>query len=107
MFNAQCSITIILSAGDNLVLKLLGHIVEVVGIAGHTNQQVAVFVRMLLGIVERRRIDDIELDVMATKLKICTYERGQLLLVFLTLQQGWYEADIQQRAATLRLIQLT
>ena len=61
---------------------------------------------MFLGIVERRRVDDIELDVMATELEIGTDERGQFLLVLLALQQGRHETHIQQRTTTLCLVQL-
>ena len=41
---------VVLGAGDDLVLQLFGHIVEVVAIASHANEQVAILVGMLLGI---------------------------------------------------------
>ena len=49
---------------------------------------------MLLGIVERSRIDDVELDVVATELEVGADERSQLLLVLFAFQQSGYKADV-------------
>lgn len=40
----------IFSSGDNLILELFRHIVEIVGVACHSDKQVFVFLRLLLGI---------------------------------------------------------
>ena len=100
------SILFVLRSGDNLVLELLRHIVEIVAIASHTHQEVAIFIRMLLGIVEGSRVDNIELDMVSAKFEVGTDERGQFLLVFLTLQQGWNKTHVEQCTATLGLVEL-
>ena len=65
---------VVLGAGDNLVLQLLSHIVEVVAIASHANEQVAILLRMQLGIVKGGGVNDVELDVMTTELEVGTDE---------------------------------
>ena len=44
---------------DNLILQLFRHIIEIVGVACHSYQQIPVFIGMLLRIMKSRRIYDI------------------------------------------------
>ena len=69
--NVSCHILhlsefIVLRSCDDFVLQLLRHVVEVVGVARHADEQVFVVIRLLLGIEQGLRIDDVELDVMSS-----------------------------------------
>ena len=61
---------------------------------------------MLLGIIERGRVHDIKLDMMAAELEVGAYQAGEFLLVLLSFQEAWHEAYVQQGTAALRLVQL-
>ena len=87
-------------------MQLGGHIVEVVGVAGDANEEVAVFIGVLLGIEERGRVDDIELDVVAAELEVGADEMTELAHILLATQQVRHETHVQERAAALRLVEL-
>ena len=70
---------VVLGAGDDLVLQLFGHIVEIVAIASHANEQIAILVGMLLGIEEGSGVNDVELDVVSAELEVGADERSHLL----------------------------
>ena len=96
---------IVLCAGDDLVLQLFCHIVEIVRITCYAYQQVAVVVRMFLGIEQCLGIHDIELYVVTSELEVCTYETGTFLHVLVALEQLRCETNIEQRTATLCLVE--
>lgn len=96
---------VVLCAGDDFVLQLLSHVVKVVAVASNTNEQVAVVLRMLLGIEERLGVNDVELDVMTAELEVGADERGELFQVFVATQQVRHEAHVEQRASRLRLVE--
>ena len=96
---------LVLSAGDDFVLQLLRHIVEIVRIACYAHQQIAVVVRMLLGIEQRLGIHDVELYMVAAELEIGADEAGTFLYVFVALEKLWCKANVKQRSAALRLVE--
>ena len=110
-FFAKCGmlrnlVLVVLRSGDDFVLQLLCHVVKIVTIASHAHQQVTVFVGVLLGIVEGGRVDNVELDVVATEFEVGADELCQLLLVLVALQQCGHKAHVEQRATALRLVEL-
>ena len=54
-------------AGDDLVLQRPAQITEVVAIAGHAHDEVAVLLRVGLGRPQRGCVDHVELDVVAVE----------------------------------------
>ena len=66
----------VLCSGYDFVLQLLGHVVEVVAVAGDADQQVTVFLGMLLGVVQGGGINDVELDMVTAELEVGADERG-------------------------------
>ena len=96
---------LVFRAGDNLVLQLLGHVVEVVAVAGNADEEVAVLVGVLLCVEEGGGVDNVELDVMAAELEVGADEVSEFAHVFLALQQVGHEADVEECAAALRLVE--
>ena len=66
---------------------------------------VLILIGMLLGISQRFRIDDIELDMVATELEVSTNQTRQFPLVFLVSEQGRHHAHVEQCASTLGLVE--
>ena len=96
---------IVLCAGDDFVLQLFCHIVEIVRIACYAHQQVAVVVRMFLSIEQCLGIHDIELYMVTSEFKVCAYEAGTFLHVLVLPEQLWREAYIEQCTSTLCLVE--
>ena len=71
---------------DNLVLELCGHIVEVVGVASHTDKKVLILVWVSLCLKQGGSIDHIKLDMMTAEVEVCADEANYLLEVFVTLE---------------------
>ena len=55
---------------DDLVLQRAREIAEVVAVARHADDEVAVFLRPLLGGTQGFRVDDVELDVVAVEAEV-------------------------------------
>ena len=96
---------IVFCAGNDFVLQLFRHIIEIVRITRHAHQQVTVIVRMLLGIQQRLCIHDVELYVVTAELEVSAYETGTFLHILITPKQLRCEAHIEQRTATLCLVE--
>ena len=92
---------------DYVCLQICIHIVEIIAVTGNTYQQVAIFLRMFLCIVERFGIDDVKLDMMSAQCEVRTNQSTELVDVLFRLQQTRHETLVQQRTAALLLIQFT
>ena len=57
-------------AGDDFLLQFAGQIAEVIAVAGHADDQVAVRSGFGLGLAQRFGPDHVELDVMAVQLEV-------------------------------------
>ena len=55
---------------NHFLLHLGGQVHEIVAVACHPHDQVAVVLRLLLGLAQGRAVDDVELDVMPVQLEI-------------------------------------
>ncbi len=66
---------LVFGASDDLVLKLGGHVVEVVGVASNADEEVFVVVRLLLSVEKCLSVNDVELDVVTSHAEICADER--------------------------------
>jgi hypothetical protein len=80
----------------NLAAKSLGlgccwigfsQVIEIIAVACHADNQVAVKLRMLLSLTERFGINHIELYVVPVKAEIASYQRCQLLIASLVLKK--------------------
>ena len=61
---------VVLCSCNNLVLKLLSHIVEIVGISSHTHKQILVAIWLLLSVDEGLCVYDVELNVMPSHAEV-------------------------------------
>ena len=86
-FAASFSEGVILCPCNDFVLKLFGHVVEVVGIASHTYEQVFVVIGLLLGIEQGLCINDVELDMVSTHAEIGADEGHEFHEIFIALQE--------------------
>ena len=59
---------------DNLVLQVFTQIVKIIAVPGHTYNQVAVFLRMFLGIAKCVSINYVELNMMAVHPEIAAHQ---------------------------------
>lgn len=96
---------VVFRSGNDFVLELFGHVVEVVAVTGNADKEVFVLVGMLLCIEKGLCVNDVELDVMTTELEICANHRRAFLDVVVTLEQLWCETHVEQRTAALRLVE--
>src|ERR1019366_7346407 len=65
-------------SGDDLVLKARSDVVEIVAVAGHAHNQVAVLLRLFLCRLQRLGRHHVELDVVPVHLEVRTNQLGQM-----------------------------
>ena len=76
-------------ACDDLVLQFLGQITEVVAVAGHAHDQIAIRIGFGLGFPQRLGADHIELHVVAFQAKVAAHQVRQFVdAVFIRQQAG-------------------
>jgi hypothetical protein len=63
-----------LSARDDFVLKFLRQVAEVVAVAGHANDKVAMLLWICLGVAEDFSGNNVELHMMATHLEVAPHK---------------------------------
>lgn len=61
---------LLFGAGNDFVLKVPAHIDKVVAETGHSDDKVAILLRILLGLTQDFGANNVELDMMAVELKI-------------------------------------
>jgi 5,10-methenyltetrahydromethanopterin hydrogenase len=72
---------------DDLVLKVLSQVIEIITVACHAYNQVTVQLRMFLRLTEGVGADNVELDVVAVKAEVTPDKRGQLLVASFILEE--------------------
>ena len=72
---------------DYLILKVFSQVIEIIAVACDAYNQIAVKLGMLLSITERFGIDHIELNVVPVKAEIAPYQRCQILIASLVLEE--------------------
>ena len=60
----------LLCSFDDLILKCFVKISEMITVTGHTNDQITVFIRVILCIDQSLPVYDIELDMMSVQIKV-------------------------------------
>ena len=74
----KCLDPLMFGAGDDLILQGVAEVAEVVAVAGHAHDQVAVLLGVGLGGAQRGGIDHVELDVVPVQLEIRADQVDQL-----------------------------
>ena len=59
-----------LGAADDFVLELFGTVHKIIAVTGYSNNQIAIFLRVLLGLAQRLSCDHIELNMMTHQLEV-------------------------------------
>ncbi len=91
---------------DDLILQSLAQIAEIIAVAGHAHDQVAVLLGVLLRLAQGVGFDHVELDVMAVHLEIRTHQMGHLLDALLVRQKLGGELLVEQGAAGAQVVDL-
>ena len=79
---------------------------EVVAVAGHADEEVAVFVGAGLGVAQGFGVHDVELDVVPVQAEVGADEAAELVEVLLGLEDVREEALVEEGAAGLDLVHL-
>ena len=74
-------------AGDNLVLQRPRQVAEVVAVASHADNEIAVLIGGGQGFAQRRRRDDVELEVVPAEPEVRADELRELLDAVLPLKR--------------------
>ena len=70
---------LVFCSGNNFFLQSRGKITEVIAVAGHAHNQVAVLLRVLPGGPQGVGINHVELDMMTIQLEVGAYQLGQFV----------------------------
>lgn len=73
-------------AGDDFVLQGFAEVAEVVAVAGDTDDEVAVLLRVGLGFAQCLGADDVELDVVAVEPEVGSHQARQVVDALLALE---------------------
>jgi quercetin dioxygenase-like cupin family protein len=96
----------VFSPVDDLLLVVGVQVHEVVAVAGHAHQQVAVLLGTGLGLAQRGAVHDVELDVVAVETEIGPDEPDELVQVLFTGQDIGQQPLVEQGAARFELVHL-
>ena len=77
----------VFGAGNDFLLQFGRQVAEIIAVARHPHDQVAVGLRRLLGFAERIARDDIELHVMPVQFKVAADEPRQGVQAYLVRQK--------------------
>ncbi len=95
-----------LGTSDDFILECLAQITEVITIPGHTDDQAAILLRVLLRGTQSSRVHHVELDVMSVELEIGPHQLDQFIQTFIVGKDLRRELLIEQRAASTGMIHL-
>lgn len=95
-----------LGPGHDLILKRACDVAEVVAVAWHPHDQVAVLIRVRLGVSQCGRRDDIELDVMPAEPEVCPDEAGKLGDPVLPFDETGAQLDVEERTGGSTVVYL-
>ena len=95
-----------LCSGDDLLLKRLAQIAEIIAVTGNTDNQVPVLFRVLLGRAQGGRIHHIELNVMSVQFEIGAHQLNQPVQIRIGLQKLRRKFLIEKRLPGSDMIHL-
>ena len=105
VFNRETvSELLVLSTPDDLLLQLLGKVVEVIAVPRHPDNQVPVPFRVLNSITKGVGRNNIELYVVPIHPEVPPHKVGQAVDALVILQQLWCELLVQKGAAGLEMV---
>ena len=84
---------------DNLILKGLAKVVEIIRITGNPYNQVCLLFRVFLRVTESIRVADVKLDVMAVHSKVGSYQCHEFFNPVLIRKEGRCQFLVQQGSA--------
>ena len=68
-----------LGSSDNFVLKLFGQIHEIIAVAGHSHDQIAIEFRVQFGVSQSFGFHHIKLDMMPIHAEVTAHQIGDLV----------------------------
>ena len=86
---------------NNLILKRLIQISEVIAVSGYADDKVLVLLRILLSVQKKLAVHNVELYVMAVHVEVGADVVSQVVEAFLTLLYVRGELLVEKRAAGL------
>src|SRR3990167_7703068 len=104
---ARCQLShdAVLRPRDDLVLERFGEIAEVIAVACHADDQVAMPLRVRLRLAQRGGGDDVELDVVAAEREVGAHEADEPIEVRGGLERLRRELLVEERTARPRVIE--
>ncbi len=84
------------SPADNLFLMICIQINKIVTIPGNPNQKIFIFIRVLLGLFQRRCIHHIKLNMVSTEGEVGSYQTAEFVKILFRGKDTWQEALIEQ-----------
>ena len=91
---------------DDLILKILPEIVEVIAVAGYPHNQVPVQFRMFLCFTECFGIDHIELDMMTIEAEVAPDKRCEAIVTLFILKERRGKFLVEQSASGTQVVDL-
>ena len=77
---------VVLRPGEDLFLDVWAEHYEVVGVSGDTDQEIAVFFRVLESVLQHGFIDNVELNMVSALIEVTADERCSFVKVLLRLE---------------------
>jgi len=77
----------VFGAPDDLILKILAQVIEVIAVSCNANNQVTVLFRMLLRIAKRFGADNVKLYMVPVEAEIASYQCRKFLIALLILKK--------------------
>ncbi len=91
---------------DDFVLQVHTDIDEVITVSGHSDDEVSVFLRMLLGLAKRVGADNVELNMVTVKLEVGSDEVGDLIDSVIIGQKMRRKLLIEKGSASSNMVHL-
>ena len=89
---------------DYFILKVASQVIKVIAVAGHTYNQIPVFLRMFLGIAQGVGIYYVKLDMMAVHPKVAPDQVSQLNSIIPATEKLRRKFLIEQGAPRLQMV---
>src|ERR1035438_1557805 len=89
----------VLGAGDNFLLQSTGQVTEVIAIASHPHNEIAVLLRLSLCLAQGLGGYHVKLHVMAAHLEVAAHQVSPVRPALLTRDKAGGKLEIQERAA--------